>query len=178
MFVSRVVVTLRIPSLEKKKVSRENYEPCLQLSHGQSLYYGQTGSRVAPFWSYYLQPELLVYVLLTLFPRLCQSVHNTRSCNQRNRPCKQHLGTAKQKACPLVSENACANKYIFENDADIFPNIHCLLRIACTIPVTSADNERANSTLKLVKGYLRTTMTTERLSGLGLMNIHHKKPVN
>ncbi|XP_073251404.1 52 kDa repressor of the inhibitor of the protein kinase-like [Porites lutea] len=63
-------------------------------------------------------------------------------------------------------------------DADIFPNIHCLLRIACTIPVTSADNERANSTLKLVKGYLRTTMTTERLSGLALMNIHHKKPVD
>ncbi|CAH3036207.1 unnamed protein product, partial [Pocillopora meandrina] len=39
-------------------------------------------------------------------------------------------------------------------DPDIFPNIHLLLRIACTIPVTSADNERPNSTLKLVKGYL------------------------
>lgn len=63
-------------------------------------------------------------------------------------------------------------------DPDIFPNINCLLRIACTIPVTSADNERANSTLKLVKGYLRTTMTTERLSGLALMNIHYEKPVN
>ncbi|CAH3195264.1 unnamed protein product [Porites evermanni] len=35
-------------------------------------------------------------------------------------------------------------------DADIFPNINCLLRIACTIPVTSADNEPANSTLKLL----------------------------
>ena len=52
------------------------------------------------------------------------------------------------------------------------------MRIACTIPVTSADNERANSTLKLVKGYLRTTMTTERLSGLALMNIHHSKPMD
>ena len=50
---------------------------------------------------------------------------------------------------------------------DIFPNINRLLRIACTIPVTSADNEQEKSTaLKLVKGYLRTTMTTERLSGL------------
>jgi len=46
------------------------------------------------------------------------------------------------------------------------------------MPVTSADNERANSTLKLVKGYLRTTMTTERLSGLALMNIHYEKPVD
>jgi len=48
----------------------------------------------------------------------------------------------------------------------------------CTMPVTSADNERSNSTLKLFKGYLRTTMTTERLSGLALMNIHCEKPVN
>jgi len=46
------------------------------------------------------------------------------------------------------------------------------------MPVTSADNERANSTLKLVKGYLRTIMTTERLSGLALINIHYDKPVN
>ena len=46
------------------------------------------------------------------------------------------------------------------------------------MPVTSADNERANSTLKLVKGYFRTTMTTERLSGLAMMNIHYEKPVD
>jgi len=44
--------------------------------------------------------------------------------------------------------------------------------------VASADNERANSTLKLVKGYLQITMTTERSFGLALMNIHHKKPMN
>ena len=43
--------------------------------------------------------------------------------------------------------------YLQGCDPEIFPNIHLLLRIACTIPVTSADNER----LKLVKGYLRTT---------------------
>ncbi len=61
---------------------------------------------------------------------------------------------------------------------DIFPKIHLLLRIACTIPVTSADNECSNSNLKLVKGYLRTTMTTERLSGLALMSIHYEKPVD
>ena len=46
-----------------------------------------------------------------------------------------------------------------------------------TIPVT-ADNEQANSTLKLVKGYLRTARTTEILSSLVPMNIHHEKPVD
>ena len=34
------------------------------------------------------------------------------------------------------------------------------------MPVTSADNEQEKSTaFKLVKGYLLTTMTMERLSG-------------
>ncbi|RMX54522.1 hypothetical protein pdam_00004574 [Pocillopora damicornis] len=50
--------------------------------------------------------------------------------------------------------------YRFEAcDPDIFPNIHLLLRIACTIPVTSTDNEHSNSTLKIVKGYLRPSIT-------------------
>ena len=37
---------------------------------------------------------------------------------------------------------------------------------------------QANSTLKLVKRYLRTTMTKERLSVLAMMNIYYEKPVN
>ena len=69
------------------KVSRENYEPCPQSSHGWSLYYGQTGLRVTQLWNCCLQPELPFYVLLTLFPRLCPSVHSTRSCIRRSRPC-------------------------------------------------------------------------------------------
>ena len=56
--------------------------------------------------------------------------------------------------------------YLQACDPDIFPNIQLLFRIACTISVTSGDNERSNGTLKLVKGNLRTTMTTKRLSGL------------
>ena len=89
-------------------VSRENYAPCLQLSHGRSLYYGQTGSRAAPLWSCCLQPEPPFYVLSIWFPRLCQSVHSTRNCNQRRRPCKQHLCTARRGVCPLVSGNMYA----------------------------------------------------------------------
>lgn len=54
-----------------------------------------------------------------------------------------------------------------------------MLWIACTIPVTSANNKREkNTALKLVKGYLHTTMTMERLLGLAMMNIHYKKPID
>ena len=41
-------------------------------------------------------------------------------------------------------------------DPHFFPNIYCLLRIACTVPVTLDDNEQANSTalnLALLKLY-------------------------
>ena len=48
------------------------------------------------------------------------------------------------------------------------------------MPVTSADNELANSTAlntALLKLYT-TTMSKERLSGFGLMNIHYQRPVD
>jgi hypothetical protein len=57
-------------------------------------------------------------------------------------------------------------------DKDFFPNIHILLRVACTLPVTSCENERANSTLANVKTALRSTMGQERLSSLAMMSIH------
>ena len=45
MFVSLVAVFAN--TRPQENVSRENYKPCLQLlSHDQSLYYGQIGSRV------------------------------------------------------------------------------------------------------------------------------------
>ena len=68
--------------------------------------------------------------------------------------------------------------YLQACDPNILLNIHLLLRIACTIPVTSADNERSNSTLKLVECCLRTTMTTERLSCLAVISIQYEKPVD
>ena len=47
-----------------------------------------------------------------------------------------------------------------------------LLRILWTLPVTSAECKRSFSTLKRLKTYLRSTMNTERQSGLAVMNIH------
>lgn len=40
----------------------------------------------------------------------------------------------------------------------IFPNIHMLLKILCTLPVSTATPERMFSNLKRVKSYLRNTM--------------------
>ena len=46
-------------------------------------------------------------------------------------------------------------------------------RILLTIPVTVASAERSFSKLKLVKSYLRSTMSQERLNGLAVISIEN-----
>jgi hypothetical protein len=52
-----------------------------------------------------------------------------------------------------------------------FPNACIAYRILLTIPVTVASAERTFSKLKLIKSYLRSTMSQERLSGLAILSI-------
>jgi hypothetical protein len=59
-------------------------------------------------------------------------------------------------------------------DCDRFRNIFVLLKLALTMPVTTCENERSHSQLKLVKTYLRSTMTEERLGSLMLMKVHRQ----
>ena len=56
-------------------------------------------------------------------------------------------------------------------DADAFPNIYCLLLIACTLPITSAEAERSFSLMRRLKTYARSTMSEERLSDLAVIAI-------
>jgi len=60
---------------------------------------------------------------------------------------------------------------------DIVPSIKLLLQIFTTLPVTTAipTPERTFSTLKLLKIYLISTMTENRLNELALVNINKKR---
>ncbi|XBI46171.1 hypothetical protein VPH35_110479 [Triticum aestivum] len=49
---------------------------------------------------------------------------------------------------------------------DCFPNASIAYRVLFTIPVTVASAERSFSKLKLLKSYMRTTMTQQRLNDL------------
>lgn len=63
-------------------------------------------------------------------------------------------------------------------DEDTFPNLHVLIRIGCTLPVTSAESERANSALKFVKTILRNKSGDDRLSSLVMLKVHGTKHLN
>ena len=71
-----------------------------------------------------------------------------------------------------------ASATLNECDPIFFPKIKVLLRILCTLPITSAECERSFSTLKRLKTYLRSTMTTERQSGLAMINIHYGREID
>ena len=58
-------------------------------------------------------------------------------------------------------------------DEDAFPNIHRLLLIACTLPISSAEAERSFSIMKRIKTFTRSTMSEERFSYLAVIVMHY-----
>ena len=81
-----------------------------------------------------------------------------------------HLKSAKEMAFFLIIENALlATTYL-----DI-----CTTYIMClTVPVTVATAERSFSKLKLIKNFLQSSMSQERLSGLVLLSIENEQANN
>ncbi|KAF0746830.1 52 kDa repressor of the inhibitor of the protein kinase-like [Aphis craccivora] len=57
-------------------------------------------------------------------------------------------------------------------DKKIFPNVHYLLKILYTLPVSTATPERTFSTLKRLETYLRNSMGQKRLNGLAMLSVH------
>ncbi|XP_068214095.1 zinc finger MYM-type protein 1-like [Palaemon carinicauda] len=57
---------------------------------------------------------------------------------------------------------------------EIYPNMWVALRIAVTTPVTMASAERSFCKLKLIKTYLRSTMSQECLYRLAIVSINRE----
>ncbi|XP_056843260.1 uncharacterized protein LOC108838344 [Raphanus sativus] len=55
-----------------------------------------------------------------------------------------------------------------------YPSTEIAYRILLTIPISVASAERSFSKLKLIKNYLRSTMSQERLNGLSMIAIEHE----
>jgi len=59
-------------------------------------------------------------------------------------------------------------------NVELFPNVHTLLTIMATLPVTSCETERTFSQLRLLKTYTRNSLGEDRLTGLALMKMHRE----
>ena len=70
------------------------------------------------------------------------------------------------------------SKSLEHDNESMFPNIHMLLRLICTLPVTSTECECSISVLRHLKMYLRSTMGQERMTGLALMHIKSGMELN
>ena len=57
----------------------------------------------------------------------------------------------------------------------VLNQVHKLLQIYLTIPMTTATAERTFSTLRRFKNYLRTTMTQKRLNHVVLLHTHKQR---
>ena len=64
--------------------------------------------------------------------------------------------------------------YYSNNLVSFFPNLGISLRIFLTIPVSVASGERSFSKLKIIKTYLRSTISQERLTNLGIISIENE----
>ena len=63
-------------------------------------------------------------------------------------------------------------------DQEFFPNIHTLISILCTLPITSAECKRSFSTLRRLKTCLRSTMSSKQESEMALMKINYHRDIN
>lgn len=60
------------------------------------------------------------------------------------------------------------------NIHELYPNVWTAFRILLTIPVTVASRERSFSKLKLIKTYLRSTISQTRLTNLATLSIENE----
>ena len=70
-----------------------------------------------------------------------------------------------------INENSPINVLNYIKRLESFPNACITFRILLTIHVTVAATERSFSKLKLIKSYLRSTMSQKRLSRLTILLI-------
>ena len=72
------------------------------------------------------------------------------------------------------NENSPINVLNYIKRLEYFPNACIAFRILLTIPLTIASAKRRFLKLKLIKFYLRSTMSQERLSRLAILLIEKK----
>ena len=59
-------------------------------------------------------------------------------------------------------------------EAEVYPNLYKLLKVALTLPVSSASCERSLSAMKRIKNWLRNSMSQEKFTNLSIIHIERQ----
>ena len=62
--------------------------------------------------------------------------------------------------------------------AGFYPDVHRVMQLIATLPVTTCECERCISSIRRLKTFLRSTIGQERFSALALMHVHYDHPVD
>ena len=81
-----------------------------------------------------------------------------------------HLHRAAGNQPPVASANKVC-------ESDLFLNVHVLLQIMCSLPVTSSECEHIARALHHLQS-IRSRITESRLTSLALMNIQYQHNVD
>ena len=79
----------------------------------------------------------------------------------------------KWKSVPLYKVPTSFAETLHDIDPVLYPNIFLLSKIVATLPVTSCECERSASSLRRLHSFMRSSMTEDRLTALGLIHIHY-----
>ncbi len=89
-----------------------------------------------------------------------------------------YLWQEKWKNCENTKRPTNSIENLKNCNEDLFPSIFNILTILCVLPMTTTECERNFSSLKLIKSYLRSTMTNTRLNAIALHYIHSDRKLD
>lgn len=104
----------------------------------------------------------------------CKNLNESLSFEGENDICGEELFTELKIMCTLIPtevETATGLLRFMNSIKNSFPNAFIAYRILLTIPVKVASGERSFSRLKLIKTYLRSSVSQERLTSLATLSI-------
>ena len=61
-----------------------------------------------------------------------------------------------------------------DNLKNIYCNLHILIKLYLTVPLSNASAERSFSALRRIKSYMRNRLNQEHLNHFMLLNVHKK----
>lgn len=173
---------IAVPRLAKTSINRPNMEfSNAEEYFRRSVYIPVMDDLMQQLQDRFEKHRNIVSSLYMILPAHCVNAHYSDVlpcvqfyCNDATDSVSAEFDIWKVKCSkiPLAERPTSAVLSLSLCNRDFFPNLHFLLKVLATLPVSTATAERTFSTLKRLKTFLRNATGQDRLTGLALMSVH------